>query len=273
MRLRVEHLESRLTPAALDLAGGVLSYTGDSGSDTVTQSVSGTGLVFAANTAIVLTQDAYDAGFRANGMVAAGPRSAVASEVIDLGSGTNVVNIRATDAPTEVDCNGIDSVNVCGNAPTNTTDLSGILGAISVAGDGDDTLAVSDNGATSGNSGVYVDGTGVYGLAGPTDAVPIYTGGPLASLKVTTSNSSSLNTERVELAGSAGPLALVTGAGNDTVNVTADTTGTISVGIGNDKVYVQPGVTFTGDLHVGSGFNWTYYGAPTWGTIAGTVGV
>ncbi len=271
--LRVEHLESRALPAALDIAGGVLSFTGDSGSDTVTQSVAGTGLVFAANTAIVLTQDAYDAGFRASGNVAAGPISAVVSTRIDLAGGSNVVNVRNNPVPLEVDCSGVDTVNVCGNAPTNTASLATIITPVSVIGSGNnDTLIVSDSGAASGNANVLIDATGIYNLAGPADDVPIHTSGLLTE-KVYGSNSAVLP-EHFAVAGNCGQLWVFAQAGDDTIDVTGTCHAILNGGYGADTIYVEPGVTLYGSIWAGSNAgDVVFYGAPDYGTVIGGVRV
>lgn len=269
-KLNLEQLSNRYNPSTLDVQSGLLSFTGDGGNDTVTQSVSGTGIVFSANTTINLTPTAYSAGFRANGIVAAGPRVAITNEIIDLGIGTNTVNIRANDVPMQINCNGIDTVNICGNAPTNTVDLSGILGQLNIiAIDNNDTLNVSDNGSISGNTSVAINTAGIYGLA---DNADILTNGIFLNEKITGSNSNT--PENYDLSGSAGPLTLKTGAGNDSVTISADMTtynSFIDLGIGNDSITVLYSFTFNGSVNTGPGFDTINVGGSLYGTVTGGV--
>lgn len=265
--MRVEQLEGRDTPATLDVgAGGELSFLGSDGPNTVTQSFSGTSLVFNdASDLITVTPAAYAKGWRGGGThTVAGPRAGLVSAAVDLGLGANVFNLRQTGVPETVTAAGPLTTNVSSNAPTNTGTLDGILAPVSV-----DTgvINLSDAGATTGNDGVVIDATGVYNL-GP---APIYTTGPLTALNVTGSNSVGL-AEGYTVGGSAGPLTLKTQAGNDTVMVVSDTYGTAYLGFGDDTFAVQAGATWYGDVHTGPGADTVLYGPPDNGDITGTVG-
>lgn len=272
-RPTLESLESRLTPATLDVSGGVLTFTGDASGNNVTQYTSGSTLVIHDQAAAVtLTAGAAAAGWKGGGTgTVTGPRSSVsASEAFALTSGT--LNLRACDVPVAVDCTGgACAVNLGSTAPSLGGNLAALLADVTVTGDGDDSLTVSDQGAASGNAAVSIDPTGIYGFAGPIDSVAILTSGSFASLRVVGSSSGTLS-EGYTLAGSAGPLRLDCNAGSDSVTVTADTTGVIYLGLGDDTLTVDAGVTFAGDVHTGPGADAVNANAPGYGTVTGSIG-
>lgn len=250
--LHVEQLEDKLTPATLDVVSGLLTFTGDVGTaNVVTQSVSGTSLIiYDASGAISLTQDAINAGCAVSGGVATVPRSAVASEVFDLGGDAgDKFNLRQNDVPLTV--RGTGTVYISSNAPTNTGDLDGILGAVQVdpLPSGGTNLWVSDAGSTSGNAAVVIDTSGIYGLA-PADIT--YGSGAFNLVRVSGSNSAFLS-ESFTIAGTPGTLQLYAGAGDDNATVVADTAGFIRMGSGNDTVTVDSAVTFTGAVYGDAG--------------------
>lgn len=254
MRLNLESLEARDVPAVLDLSGGVLTFTGDAGSDTLTQYASGATLVLSHPTGPVsLTPDAIAAGWKGNGTnTVTGPRASVTSQVIDLGGGADVFNLRATDVPLSVVA---ETVNISSNAPSNTGNLLGILGAVDVDGGGSGTLVVSDQAATSDNAAVSIDADSIDGLAGPTDGVSIgYTG--LATLRVVGSaNSAVTESFTVDTPAASTLFQLTMNAGANTVVVlqAAPVTTRIFGGTGIDTVTLGDAgnpVVLTGSLHV-----------------------
>lgn len=274
-RPRLEQLEDRCTPATLDLASGSLTLTADAANNNLTQYANGLSLVLNDPLAVIsLTPPAVAAGWKGSGThTVTGPRASLAGEAIDLGGGTNVLNLRACDVPVSIDCTtGTNTVNVSSNAPTNSGSLATILGDVTITGDGDDSLVVSDQGATSGNGNVLIDPAGIHRFAGPADDVDIWTAGTFAQERATGSSSRTL-AESFTVAGSAGPLRLDTRAGHDTVDVAADTAGTCFLGDNGQTFTVEPGATWTGGVHTGPYAVTVNYGPPTYGDITGTVGL
>ncbi len=103
-------------------------------------------------------------------------------------AGDDTVNVQATATGSNTIVNGgadNDAVNVSSDAPTNTGNLDGLAGTLTVNGDaGTDSLALSDAGGATANSNAIVANTQVTGFAGPTDAVAV-TYGTIEALSLT----------------------------------------------------------------------------------------
>ncbi len=113
---RIEILETRIAPATLNLAGGVLTYTAAAGfTNVLTLNVSGANYTFGdTGETITLNTAATNAGFSGSGTNnISGPTSAVSSISILLGSGTDVFNLNGlVDPLTMIDGADADTVNV-----------------------------------------------------------------------------------------------------------------------------------------------------------------
>ena len=150
--------------------------------------------------------------------------SGVAVLKINLGSGSDTLNVQSTAAATATTLNtgvGVDTVNVGSAAPASGGLTSGIQGELIIVGGGNDTLNVDDTGDAANMSGTLsattLTGLGI-GLGGIT-----YSG--LSALNV--SIGSGKVTLLIESTSSA-VTTLNSGSGNDTFNIQA-TTGTLNV--------------------------------------------
>lgn len=269
-RLCVEQLEDRFTPASVDLAGGVMTFVGGPAINNVTQSVNGTSLaIYDSADLISVSAAAFDAGWRGGGThTAGGPRASVSSEVFDLGSNGDKFSLRANDV--SVSIMHTAAVYISSNAPTNTGHLHDIHGTVTIGPDST-SLWVSNQSTTYGDSNVILDSSGIHNFAGQSNDVDILFGTGAFNLIRLTGSSSVPLAESFMLAGSPGPVQVYANAGNDTVHVTADVSGLIRMGAGDDTVTVDAGVTFTGDVYGDSGedaFNFNFEG---FGTVTGSV--
>jgi hypothetical protein len=239
-RPRLETLEDRTVPATLDIAGGALTLI-DSGTEnnniTITKGAAGysindTGAV------ITLTPDAVAAGWKGGGTnTVSGPLTSVTGSFsVDLGGGTNILNIRGINNTTSVTATGgTSTVNISSNAPLNTGNMAAIgSNPITVTGGTSTTLNVANvTAASTGTIGITA--TAITGLA---DSTITYSG-TLAALTVRGSNVGTLVETYTVTSPAATNFTLQTFGGNDTVNVVS-TTGIalINTGAGNDIVNV-----------------------------------
>jgi len=245
-RLQFERLEEKINPSTLDFNAGVLTYTADAGeTNNLTVSVSGTGYIFndSGASAITLTSAASAAGWKGGGTkTVGGPTASVTSIAINLDDMADVFNLRGTNAPIAIDGGaGNDTINISSNAPLNTTVLSTINGDVTVTDNsGNDTLWVSDQGASTGNGNVVISGTSIAGLAGPTDNKAInFTGSSSFALVRVTGSASAGLAEKFTVNNPSAPLRLDTNAGNDSIYVQAiSAAATINAGAGTDLIDV-----------------------------------
>ncbi len=270
MRLRVEQLESRLTPASLSLAGGVLSFIGDAGADNVTLAVSGG--VYSlkdTSTTITLGSGAVAAGWRGNNTsTVSGPETSVDSIEIHVGTGANVVNVKSVHDPLFIwGDDGDTTVNLNSVAPTHIGNLAGITAEVTVNAGMNTTLNVSDYTGVSRPNTITIDATGITGLAANT----IYLSGTFAVLHVWGSNSTTLAETYVITSPDATYFRLDTNGGADDVTVNGDVTGDFYLGSGDDVLTVDLGFTLYGDVNTGSGNDTVWYGGPLYGDITGSV--
>lgn len=248
MRLDLEHLPARDLPATLALSGGVLDAVLTGGNDSVTVSISGTTQKLSLSGGDVWT--AVPAGWRGlNTATVSGPIGSVTAIQVHAGDGDDVVNLQSNTVPVSVwGEGGADTVNICGNAPANTTTLNAILAGVYV--DAED-LRVSDFGATSGNGSVVFTSGSIAGLA---PATITYSG--VSALTVWGSNSSAL-AEGFTVSGTGATLTLYAGAGVAVVDVqaTAHVVG-ISSGSAADTFTVNAaGLGAAISLDLGGGYN------------------
>jgi hypothetical protein len=84
---------------------------------------------------------------------------------IKTGAGDDTINIEATGASLAIDTGsgGQDTINVGSNAPASNGTLNAILGGVTIAGTGADTLNVDDTGSTAGQNGTLTP-TNLTGL-------------------------------------------------------------------------------------------------------------
>jgi hypothetical protein len=242
----LETLEDRLTPATLDITGGLLTYTAGSGvSNVLTLSVAGGNYTFNDVGETITLTGPGTAGWSGGGSnTVSGPDSSVNAITVDLGDQSDTANIRSINDPTMILGGlGDDTINVSSNAPANTGNLAGIAADLTIdAGGGSNTLVVSDFGASTGNGNVQVNAGAILNFAGPGDGTAITyaaSGGSFGLVRVIGSNSPTL-AEQFTVNGPGGPLTLDANAGNDVINVRSLAfPATIRGGAGNDAIHVS----------------------------------
>lgn len=268
--LCVERLEERENPATVDLSGGILSFT-DSGSENNNLTVGVAAGVYSFNDSasiITLTQAALDAGCKGSGTnTVSGPASAVDGIEVYAGGGTNTVNVRSIIAPTTIyGQSGITTVYACAATPSMIGNMDQIQAPLNIVAGHATNLWASDYSGQSRPDPVTVSASGITGLS----PFAINITGTLNSLRVTGSNGAFA--ESYEINGvPCKSFNLYTQGGNDTVNVNANVTGSFYLGSGDDLLTVLAGVTITGNVDTGLGFDTVYYGAPEYGSITGKV--
>lgn len=191
---------------------------------------------------------------------------------IYLGSGSDTFNVQSTNATTVTTLNtgaGANVVNVGSLMPATGGVVSGILGALTVVGGGNDTMNVDDTGDAVAQTGLLT-ATTLTGLGMGASGIT-YSG--LAALNL--SLGSGGNTFTIDSTNASTATTLNSGSGNDTVNLLADSGVTnINSQDGNDTINVQStGGTTT--VNTGTGANTVNVGslAPaTSGVVSGIQG-
>src|SRR5262245_25126788 len=274
-RFLLEPLEARLTPAQLEIAGTLLTYTaaaGETNSLKVSVTGSGASSVYTFNDTggtITLGSGATGAGWTGSGTnTVTGPFAAGAPNTIsiDLGDQNDIVNILSINNDASVlGGAGNDNINVSSNAPLNTGFLSGINGALTITADsGADQLVVSNFGASSGDSNVVLGNTQITGFA-PSTITYHSGGGSFSLVRLIGSNSPGL-AETFTITDPGAQLQLDVNAGNDTANVQSlSAAATLNMGAGNDTINVSSdapanlgdldGLNATLTLNAGAGTN------------------
>jgi len=271
MRLRVERLEDKLTPATLDLVGGVLTFT-DSGTEANNLTVAVGAGVYSFNdslTPIALGSGAIAAGYKGSGTsTISGPETGVDGLTFNLGGGSNTVNLRSTNDPTTINGQtGASTVYICSNAPSQTGDMSLIQASVTVNAGSATNLWASDYTGQSRPDPVHVTSSGITGLS----PYAINLTGTLSNLRISGSNTSSLPETFIIDGAPCKQFALYTYGGVDDVQVNANVKGNIDLGAGDDLLTVLAGVTLTGNVQTGQGSDTVNYGGPTYGDITGLV--
>ncbi|MBX9626859.1 MAG: hypothetical protein K2X82_23870 [Gemmataceae bacterium] len=229
-RLRLEPIEDRAVPAALALAGGVLTYTAAPGeANALTVSVSGANYRF--NDAAPIT--AAPAGWAGAGTpTVSGPTAGVTRVVVDLGNGADVLNVRATPVDLTATSAGSLAVSLSSDAPANTGTVAGIGGNVTVTGGGSGSLAVGNAGGAGAT--VTVTQTQISGLL-PGGKVIGYAN--VGSLRVATSDAP--DTVTVNVTAGTAAVRVDTNGGDDAVTVAATRGPTaVNAGAGNDTIAV-----------------------------------
>lgn len=241
--LHLEQLEARENPATVDLVSGTLTFTGDAGADVVSWSKAGTSAMIQAN-APISKVGSFPAGWSGfNSTTLVGPLASFDSVVIDLGDGTNTLNLRNNGGkPVAVQGGaGSDTFNISSDAPTNYGNLDGITAPVSLDGGGGvNRLVVSDLGSGVGNTASVVGGT-ISGLS-PSD---IEFSGAWQLVTIRGSNSMTAS-DSFTLDSAAANLRIELNNGDDSVFVVGDTKASIFCNNGNDYVSVAAGVTLSG---------------------------
>lgn len=140
------------------------SIIGGSGTDTLNAANDNT-----ANTVLITGGDSTDGN---DGSFTDITTSSITSaftgiENIDIGNGADIINVQAMRKTLTINAgDGNDTFNVSSDAPTNTGDLTGIRGVLTVRGNaGTDTLIASDLSDTV-NEGGSINGTDITGILG-----------------------------------------------------------------------------------------------------------
>ncbi len=199
--LRLLELEGRLTPAALDIAGGVLSFVNGVGEvSNVTVSVaSNVYTVKDSANLITLSAGAVASGWRGSGThQVSGTATPVASLDFDLDDGT--LNVRSIADPIVVDGgSGAVQVNLGSTASTPAGNLNGLSAGVTVNAGANTSLLVGDATGPALPGGVTLDPTSITGmtptpiaLSGWFAAITIY--GPAGQGTVYTDNGAPTNT-------------------------------------------------------------------------------
>jgi len=143
------------------------------------------------------------------------------------GTGGNTFNVQATSAffTTAIDSgSGNDTINVSSDAPTNSGNLDGIGGALSLdVGAGTNSINLSDSGqATTADSNVVVTASQITGLTGAAKDQTINyaaTGGTATNTLTLTGSSTLANTFNFQATNALFSTTLTGGAANDTFNL------------------------------------------------------
>lgn len=271
--LNLERLEGRDCPATLNVVGGALTFSDGGGeNNTLTVQYNAGSYAFNDSAAVIsLGGGAVAAGWRGGGTHAvSGPGAAVDSIAIDIGGGTNVVNLRQINDATTIDGGGgTTTINVNSFAPFMVGNLSGIAADLDVTAGTDTTLNVSDQAGATRASTVEITSSGITGLSPHAIAYS----GTFASFVVSGSNVGSLAESFDVNSPPADYFRLNTNGGNDTVTVSGDVTGDFYLGGGDDSLTVLEGFILAGSVHAGGqAGDQVFYGEPTYGTITGSVG-
>lgn len=249
IRLHLESLEDRSTPAQLDISGNLLTYTADTGESnvlrvSVTGSGAGTTYTFNDTGALItLGAGATGAGWTGSGTnTVTGTFAAGAPNTIriDLGDQNDTANIQSINNDTTIlGGAGDDLINVSSNAPGNTGNLAGINGTLTVTADsGSDRMVVSNFSASSGGSNVVIDSNQITGFA-PSTVAYNSTGGSFSLIRLIGSNSPSL-AEVFTIDHPGAPVQLDANSGPDTANIrNLSFTATVRMGAGNDIINVS----------------------------------
>jgi hypothetical protein len=233
-------------------AGTVTTLNSGTGSDTVNVTTD-------SNTTIINTQIGTDTVNVTNDG---------ALTNINTGGGNDTVNIQATSAVTNVNNTaGADTINIGSKEPVTGGNVNNIQGAVTVTGDGSDTINVDDTGSTLSKTGILTPSTltGLgMGVSGITytglSALNIWLGSGGNTFTIANTFASTLTTlnsgigsDTVNLTTDSGTTIINTQSGTDTVNVATDGgTTTINAGSGNDTVNMtNDGATTT--INTGGG--------------------
>lgn len=264
--LNLNQLEDRLNLSTVNILSGLLSFANSIGeTNNVTVSVaSNVYTIKDTNNIITLGAGAVASGWRGNGTHQVSGTALPISEM-EFSLDDGFLNIRSIADPIMVDGgSGNVQINVNSTAPTGAGNLNGIAAEITVNAGSDTWLWVSDLTGTTRPNSINITQTSITGLS----PFAINLNGILSTLRVTGSTSTTLVENYTIDSPPCLYFKLETGGGDDTVDIVNDVTGDFFLGSGNDTLTVEPGMTLNGNVN---GANTIYYGAPTWGTITGSV--
>jgi hypothetical protein len=241
--LGLERMEDKLAPANLNISGGALTFT-DGGTQNNNLTVGVAAGVYSFNDSLsVITLDAgaITAGWKGSGTnTVSGPAASVTGSItINLGGGTNTVNLRSTNNATTINGQtGNSTVYISSNAPSNTGNLALITADVTVAAGTATSLWAADYTGAGVSRVIDITSTGISGLG----ANAINYTGTLNSLRVTGSNAAGYAETYNITAAPAKSLTVDGNAGVDTFNVNSTLgVATINAGAGDDVVTVLAG--------------------------------
>jgi hypothetical protein len=193
------------------------------------------------------------------------------------GTGDDTVNVQSTAGPTNIHTqSGSDVINIGSVAPATGGTLNGIQGALTVVGDGSDTMNVDDTGSTVTNTGTLTS-SNLTGLGMGSSGI-LYSG--LATLNLALSCNANVITvlstqtgtaTNINLQSTNGPTTITTQSGSDTINIgsLAPATGGTLNGIhGAVTVVGEPGSNTTVNVD-DTGSMWTTSGTLTSSALTG----
>ncbi|MGD0900739.1 MAG: hypothetical protein ABR915_23145, partial [Thermoguttaceae bacterium] len=207
-------------PSLSPYLNGIINDTSATGSKqlVVTEStLAAADTVSVTSTAISGTALGFTVNYSTGGSFAGGIS-------VTTGTVADTVNVQSTVAGSTTTINtggGNDTINVSSNAPTNTGNLAGLAGTLSIdGGAGSNTLNVSESGIAAADT-VLVTSSQISSTVIPFTINYQATGGTFAGgINLTTGSGG--DTVNVQSTLTGGTTAINTGAGNDTINVSSN---------------------------------------------------
>lgn len=157
--------------ATLTLSSGTATYVGSDGvNNSLTISLSGTTYTY-ADTAETITLSGFPGtttGDGTNTITFSTLDNTVTSLVVQPGTGTNITNLRSLGLPTSITTTGTDTVNLSGNAPSQTGSTALITANVTVTATVGSVTIDCQEGNISAGADISVGSSTVTGLMGDT---------------------------------------------------------------------------------------------------------